>query len=84
MYMNYEKPTLKLYEAATDREIEIAQKYTRVTEVYGDPIGYHSWLVVGSQYFNHSHIPHETRGEAEWHCWMLAKAICTILEKETA
>jgi hypothetical protein len=63
------------------RERSIAKKYTRVTAVVCSdwPDCHQAWLTVGPQHFPIG-AAMETRDEAEWQCWMLAKAMIAVID----
>ena len=68
----YYKP--KLPRDATVREREVANAWCRIT----GRTRCRAWLVVGNQYFNIGGCDDYTLEEANWHCWMLAKALMKI------
>lgn len=76
---------------ATDREREIATKYTQISFVFvpddSEELGYkpdtsHAWFTVGVQSFRITSEPCDDRDHASWCCWMFAKAIEAILDQE--
>ena len=71
----FKKPNLSSFDF-TDEELYAAMKYTRVREcvMEGAPDAHTAWLVVGNQSFAIGPA-YETQAEADWLCWMLAKAL---------
>lgn len=68
---------------ATEREKELAERYTRISPVVcrGEPEAHRPWLIVGVQSFM---LPSDdTPSEASWFCWMLAKALAQVIDTET-
>lgn len=78
-------------DAATDRERELAERYTRISWliVEGDePDSVIDgativWLEVEQQHFRVSPEYYDTPEEAGCMCWMLAKALAKIIDAET-
>ena len=70
----------ELPEFATEREKEIATRFTRVTKSCDEdwPDAHAAWLTVGPQHFSGTVC--ETREEAGWHCWMFAKAMIAAID----
>ena len=68
----YYKP--KLHRRATAEERRCADRWCRVT----GRKNCRPWLVVGHQYFQIGCGQDLTLFEANWHCWMLAKALLKI------
>lgn len=76
---------------ATDRQREIAAKYTRISfilvESQEHELGYEpdatiAWYRVGVQQFRITPEPYSNRDEASWVCWMMAKAIESMIDEE--
>jgi hypothetical protein len=65
---------------ALARDRSIAKKFTRVTKAIDEdwPDAHAAWLTVGPQHFEVTVC--ETREEAGWHCWMLAKAMMAVID----
>lgn len=76
--MDWMLPELPPEALARDRSI--ASKLTRVTKVIDEdwPDAHAAWLTVGPQHFKVTVC--ETREEAGWHCWMLAKAMMAVID----
>lgn len=74
------------HEGPTERERELAAKYTRIRRMPGGRGGWEVWLKVGPQAFRTMglSVPAESRGHAAWCCWMLAKAVGSLLDAEAA
>ena len=72
-----------LPDAATDRERELAEKYTRVAPylVSGVPEATTAWVCIGVQHFQLG-VYRDTPEEAGWVCWEMAKALDSILAAE--
>jgi len=74
-------PTLP--KEATERERELAEKYTRISFLIVDGVEDASlpWLEVGVQSFPIGDY-RSNREEASWMCWMLAKALAKVIDDE--
>lgn len=59
------------------RTRNIMEKYTRVSPcvVEGEPDAHNAFLVVDNQSFCITSLACDTKEEASWMCWMLAKAL---------
>jgi hypothetical protein len=77
---DFKKPHLGRFDF-TDLELATALRYTRVREVVmpDAPDAHTAWLVIGNQSFTVGPA-YETREEADWMCWMLAKALISVRE----
>ena len=73
-----------LPDEATDRQRELAAKYTRISwTMCEDAEDAHvARLVVGVQSWNVTATACDTRDEASVHCWMLAKALEALVDDE--
>ena len=72
MKTRYYKPNLP--PQATNAERLVAGRWCRIT---GRTLC-RVWLVVGNQYFQVGCGLDMTIDEANWHCWMLAKALAKV------
>lgn len=65
---------------ASHRERKLASKFTRVVAALDEdwPDAHSVWLAVGPQQFRL--MVCETREDAWWHCWMLAKALAVVID----
>jgi hypothetical protein len=72
-------PTLP--DKAAVKEVDFARKFTRITAVACEewPDAHQPWLTIGPQHFRVGCIM-ETREEAEFVCWMLAKAMRNAID----
>ena len=72
-----------LPEVATDRERELAEKYTRIASYQypAYPDATTAWLCVGGQQFRLTGY-HDTPEEAEWECLRLVNSLGDILAAE--
>ena len=83
MSFEFKEPDLAGFgDDATDQEVLLAKKYTRIREIVdGDePDAHTAWLVVDNQQFCVSILAHKNAEEASWKCWMLAKALNKIVD----
>ena len=84
----FEHRVPKLPPDATARERALAERYTRISFVLvggGDPIDTEAtlaWLEIDQQSWC---VTSEscTTEEANWHCWMLAKALARMIAAES-
>lgn len=76
---------------ATEREQKLMEQYTRISYVtvqdednpeYSLADATHAWLVVGAQSFCVSNQYFDSRDEASWLCWMVAKALSKVITSE--
>jgi len=76
--MNWMMPELPT--AALARDWALAKRYTRVTKAIDEdwPDAHSAWLTIGPQHFKVADC--ETKEEAGWHCWMLAKAMRAVID----
>jgi len=81
----------QLPESATDRERELAAKYTRIAyalvendeqELGYEPDATNVWFCIGNQAFSISPKCFDTRDEASWFCWMFSKALAAVIDAE--
>lgn len=71
------KPDLEQFGGVTKEERRLAEKYTALRPLGNEwfpilVVGDQSWMVADC-------IPKE---EAEWHCWMLAKALLKVVSND--
>ncbi len=81
MSFDFHPPDLSTFDA-TERQKQIAAQWTRIRRIVipGWPDAHTAWLVVGPQQLYAG--DYETAEEACWMCWMLAKALETIIDAD--
>ena len=79
---NYYEPIIP--DEATEIEAELMRRYTKIqhTVCRDIPDAHNAYLVVNQQSFHvNGIVAYDTAVEASWSCWMLAKAIKTIIKE---
>ena len=71
--MDFRIPTVS-FERATEHEKLVAEAFTRTVNLPDEVDPWRVWLKVEGQSFELGVRP-EDEEQANWHCWMLAKAL---------
>ena len=84
----FERRPPTLPEKATERERELAERYTRISFIIvpdGDAVvedATIAWLVIDQQSWRITPKYCDDRTAASWHCWMLAVSLARLIDAE--